>query len=250
MQLECLGCDALARIVYLCAAQSPHIIDVELLRLGLHIKSSDLRAKLQERIDATTEQGYDALVLAYGLCGQSTAGLTARDIPVVVPRAHDCITLFLGSRERYKEQFENYPGTYWYTLDYMQRNEHSGVSLSLGSDMETNMHEVYEEYVAKYGQDNADYLMEVMGAWQSHYQRAVFIDMGIGDSTQVEAQTKDEATRRGWTFERMSGDLVLIRRLLAGDWENDFLILEPGQQLIMSYDDNIISCGKAEHPDS
>jgi hypothetical protein len=242
MKLKCLGCDALARIVYLCAAQSPHIVDVELFQLGLHNDPADLRARLQERIDATTGQEYDALVLAYGLCGQSTHGLIARDIPLVIPRAHDCITLFLGDRERYSQEFRNNPGTYWYTLDYIERKDSAGTTLSLGSGMDTDIDAVYDEYVEKYGEDNANYLMEVMGAWKSHYQRAVFIDMGIGDGTSVEAEARDEADRRGWTFERVTGDLILIRRLLGGDWNGDFLTLEPGQRIAMTYDDHIIGC--------
>jgi len=246
MKLKCLGCDALARIVYLCAAQSPHIVDVELFQLGLHNDASDLRARLQGQIDATAGQGYDAIVLAYGLCGQATAGLIARDIPLVIPRAHDCITLFLGDRERYQDEFKNHPGTFWYTLDYVERKDSSSTTLSLGSGLETDIDAVYDEYVEKYGVDNADYLMEVMGAWQSHYKRAVFIDMGVGDGKAVEAVAQNEATRRGWSFERVSGDLVLIRRLLAGDWETDFLLLEPGQKITMTYDNNVIGCVKLD----
>lgn len=40
---------------------------------------------------------------------------------LVIPRAHDCITLYLGSRQRYLEQFNARPGTYWYSLDYLER---------------------------------------------------------------------------------------------------------------------------------
>jgi hypothetical protein len=244
MRLKCLACDALARIVYLCAAQSSHIVDVELFQLGLHNDPSDLQARLQEKIDATTGLGYDAIALAYGLCGQATAGLIARDIPLVIPRAHDCITLFLGHRERYKDEFENHPGTYWYTLDYMERKDGGSTALSLGSGSDTDINAVYDEYVEKYGVDNADYLMEVMGAWQSHYQRAVFINMGVGDSAAVEAEAQSEATKRSWNFERVTGDLVLVRRLLAGDWETDFLLVEPGQQITMTYDDDVVGCMK------
>ena len=246
MRLKCLGCNALARIVYLCAAQSPHIVDVELFQLGLHNNPSDLRARLQRHIDAVAGQSYDAVVLAYGLCGQATAGLVARDMPVVIPRAHDCITLFLGDRQRYQQEFEKLPGTYWYALDYIERRDGTGTTLSLGSGVEADIEAVYEEYVEKYGKDNADYLMEVMGAWQSHYQRAVFIDMGVGDGAAVEARARDEATRRGWIFERIMGDLVLIRRLLAGDWETDFLVIEPGQQISMTYDNHIVGCRRIE----
>jgi len=231
----------------LCAAQSPHIVDVQLLRRGLHNNPPDLRAQLQAHIDTATGEGYDAVVMAYGLCGQATAGLVARDTQVVVPRAHDCITLFLGSRERYQDQFENNKGTYWYTLDYMERRDDTPHStLALGSGMDTDLDAVYDEYVEKYGQENADYLMEVMGAWQQHYQRAAFIDMGVGDGTTIEQQAQADAARRGWVFERVAGDLVLIRRLLAGDWENDFLILQPGEQLTITYDANIIGCVLAD----
>jgi hypothetical protein len=242
MKLKCLGCEALARAIYLCAARSPHIIDLEILRLGLHKDPDDLRRRLQARIDAASGQECDALVMVYGLCGQSTAGLTAGDVPLVIPRAHDCITLFLGARQRYHEQFTQCPGTYWYALDYIERSDGS-TTLSLGSEADQDIRAEYDEYVAKYGEDNANYLMEVMGAWRNHYQRAAFIDMGVGDSTAVEAKARDEAARRGWTFERLAGDLILIRRLLEGDWETDFLILQPGQTIAMTYDEEVVGCG-------
>lgn len=245
MRLKCIGCEVLARPIYLCAAHSPHIVDVEMLRRGLHNTPLNLRAQLQTQIDETVGQGYDAVVLAYGLCGQATAELVARDTPLVIPRAHDCITLFLGSRQRYNEQFQSHSGTYWYTLDYIERNDNSGSALALGSGTDTQLEAVYQEYVEKYGQDNADYLMEAMGAWQNHYKRAAYIDLGVGDGTAVEAQAQADAARRNWTFDRVAGDIVLIRRLLEGDWDQDFLVLQPGQQLKMTYDEAIIGCALA-----
>jgi hypothetical protein len=84
--------------------------------------------------------------------------------------------------------------------------------------------------------------MEVMGAWQTHYKRAALIDLGVGDIGAVENRARGDAARRGWTFDRVAGDLVLIRRLLNGDWADDFLVLEPGQQVAMTYDDSVIGC--------
>lgn len=241
MRLKCITCEALARPVYLCAAQSPHIVDVELLQRGLHNHPVSLRESLQARVDAAGS-AYDAVVFVYGLCGQATAGLVAGPVPLVIPRAHDCITLFLGSRTRYQEQFENYPGTYWYAQDYIERDDGSGSALSMGVGSDNDLDGVYEEYVQKYGKENADYLMEVMGAWQQHYKRAAFIDMGVSDGAGVEARAQAEAKRRGWTFERVKGDLMLIRRLIQGDWANDFLVVPPGQQVAMTYDENVIGC--------
>ena len=175
MRLKCLSCEALARVVYLCAAHSPHIVDVELFRLGWHRDPDDLRQRLQGSIDAAQGEDYDAIVMGYGLCGRATAGLKAVDIPLIIPRAHDCITLFLGGRERYKTEFEDNPGTYWYVRDYIERADGS-TSLSLGAEMGGDADALYHEYVEKYGQDNAQYLMEVMGAWQENYNRAAFIE--------------------------------------------------------------------------
>jgi hypothetical protein len=97
--------------------------------------------------------------------------------------------------------------------------------------------------------ENADYLMEVMGAWQQHYQRAVYIDLGISNGSNVEKKAQDEAARRGWSFERLAGDLNLIRDLLEGNWQEmetqanqRFLIVPPGQRVSMTYDERVIDC--------
>jgi hypothetical protein len=241
VKIKCIACEVLARPIYLCAARSAHIIDIELVKKGLHEQPILLRAHLQKSIDAADTSGYQAILLGYGLCGLATSGLQARSIPLIIPRAHDCITLFLGSRQRYMEQFEKEPGTYWYAQDYIERSENTHTSLSMGSGSDIDMQSVYEEYVQKYGTDNADYLMEVMGAWKQHYHRAAFIDMGVSDGSQVESTAQDEAARRGWNFERLAGDLVLIRRLLDGDWHDDFLEVPPGQQVRMVNDENILT---------
>jgi hypothetical protein len=205
----------------------------------LHERPVELRSTLQEKIAEADGDRYDAVALAYGLCGKATAGLVASGKPLVLPRAHDCITLFLGSRNRYQDQFENNPGTFWYAQDYIERDDGTGTEFAMGATGE-NLQEKYQEFVSKYGEDNADYLMEVMGAWREHYERAAFIDMGVADASGIEKQAREEAARRGWSFERVTGDLILLNRLLAGDWNEDFLVLEPGQQVDMSNDSSVI----------
>jgi hypothetical protein len=116
----------------------------------------------------------------------------------------------------------------------------------MGSGTDTDLEAVYGEYIDKYGRENADYLMEVMGAWQKHYRRAVYIDLDpagpVGDAGGVEARAQADAARRGWSFERIAGELALIRRLLQGEWEQDFLIVPPGSAVRMTYDEGVIDC--------
>jgi hypothetical protein len=86
LRLKCLACEALARITYLCAAQSPHLVDLTMYEIGLHNRPGELKAKLQAAIDETDPTKYDAVVMVYGLCGQATLGLQARHVPLVIPK--------------------------------------------------------------------------------------------------------------------------------------------------------------------
>jgi hypothetical protein len=243
MRLLALTCEVLARSVYLCAARSPHVVDVRLNRRGLHDDPPNLRALLQDEIDGTGAP-YDAVVLAYGLCGGATAGLRAGSVPLVVPRAHDCITLFLGDRVRYQKEFMANPGTYWYVQDYLERTDEGSPFGGVGAVSDEVARTTYEEYVVKYGEDNAAYLMEVLGGWRSHYDRAAFVDMGLAAppvAAEAEARARDDAERRGWRFERMAGELLLIKSLIDGSWDPaDHLVIEPGEFLAMSYDEDVI----------
>jgi len=242
MRLYAIACDVVARPVYLCAARSPHVVDIRLFERGLHNEPKDLRSRLQAAIDEAPATA-DAVVLGYGLCGGATAGIVARDRPVVLPRAHDCITLFLGARERYAREMTDGPATYWYVADQLERNDGYRASvggLAIGSDTDAQVEATRAEYVARYGEDNADYLMEVLGGWRVHYGRAAFVSMGVADEAASEAAAREEAERRGWAFERVEGSMVLLRRLIDGDWDEDMLVLQPGERLAMSYDDGVV----------
>ena len=243
MRLKVVGCEVLARQLYYIAALSPHVIDIELLAKGLHNEPDVLRAEVQRRVEATDPEVYDALLLAYGLCSNSIAGVRHPGLQMVVPRAHDCITLYLGSAERYAAEFREHPGTYWYAPDYMERNT-KGTDRTVGlgaSGDDAQVARTYEEYVARYGQDNADYLMEIMGAWQAHYQRAAYIDTTDMPLPDYSERAQEVAGRRGWAFERLAGSIVLLRDLLEGRWDEErFLTVPPGEAIQPSNDQRII----------
>lgn len=239
-QFLALTCEALARSIYAIAATAPHTVTIDLFRQGLHNTPKLLRRTLQEQIDAVPAGEYDAILLVYGMCGTSTIGLSAHHTPLVIPRAHDCITLYLGSRGRYDEEFEAHPGTYWYSLDYMERNRDLNAA-GLGAMNLGVMEEVYADYVEKYGQDNADYLMEVMGEWGQHYDRAVYIDMGSGDGHDYEQIAREQAGRRGWIFERRQGNRRLLELLVNGEWPDDeFLVVPSGYTIVQQAGDGLI----------
>jgi hypothetical protein len=252
MRIKAITCEVFARAVYLNAALSSNIIDVTLVDKGLHDVARSLREELQGHVDATPAGQYEAIVLVYGLCNRALEGVQARTIPLVLPRAHDCITLYLGSRRRYDAEFRATPGTFYYSDDYLERGgtqskrgspEGSPRIIALGAT--TPINETYEELVARFGEDNAQYLMEVLGSWRQHYQRAAYIDTGLGKSGAYREQAERDAAERGWRFDLLRGDLDLIRRLLAGAWDDDFLVVQPGQRIVATYDERIVAAEQA-----
>ena len=243
MKIKLISCEALAREFYFAAAISPHVIDSELLPFGLHNTPDELRATIQASIDSAQGKGYDAIILGYGLCSRGTAEIRARSIPIAIIRMHDCITAFLGSRQRYSTEFGAHPGTYYYSPGWIERKE---------GDMEqgfTDIHdqyyaERYREYVEKYGEDNAKFLIEQEQQWYTNYTRAVFIDMGIGATENYREFTQNLAKGHGWEYSELDGDMSLIKKLANGDWESeDFLLVQPGQMVMESFDELVLKSG-------
>jgi hypothetical protein len=243
-RLRAICCEILYREACLIAANSPNIIDLEFMPKGLHDAGPDeMHRALQARIDAVPPNVYHAVVLGFGLCSNGTAGLTARQVPVVVPRAHDCITLFLGSKEAYQAYFNQHPGTYFRTTGWHERDfcfQHAGASQRLGTD------KTYEEYVHLYGKENADFIAQVLGSWKRNYNRLVYVDVGIASFLPYAAEAEREALEQGWTFERLAGNLALVEALLSGPWLSDqFLVLQPGQRLVPAGNGQVIAAAGA-----
>ncbi|MGL4943976.1 MAG: DUF1638 domain-containing protein [Thermoguttaceae bacterium] len=238
MRLRLIACEVLFRELCHLISRSPHRIDATFLPKALHdIGCVAMRQRLGEAIAEVDETQYDAIILGYALCNGGIVGLKTQSIPLVIPRAHDCITLLLGDRHRYHRYFFEHPGTYFKSTGWIERGD---FTTSPAGGMAASCE--WESMVAKYGEENARYIIEQMTS-MTHYSRMAFIATGIEPSDAGERETERLAAERGWEYERLTGDLDLLRRLVDGDWNNsnegctnDFFVLAPQEAMTYCYD--------------
>lgn len=246
MRLKLIVCEVFKRE---CELLSPRFGDASqqvYMPFGLHGTPETLRKKLQEEIDLTPAGSFEAIVLLYGLCSNALAGLRARTMPLVIPRAHDCIALLLGSKERYAREFRRQPGTYWYSCGWIENklagNGETPGESGIQSLQKAEANRRYQQYAARFGEDNARYLMEQEAQWRQHYSRLVYIHRDVGRSDFYRGYTQSLAKKEGWKFEEMAGEDRLLQQLLHGEWpQEDFVVIGPGQQSVATWDDRILS---------
>ena len=232
MRLKLISCEVLYREMCAAVARSAHQVDIQFLPKGLHdLGGESMRARLQEAADGVDPTRYEAVLLGYALCGNGVAGLVSRAVPLVIPRAHDCIALLLGGRDRYQCYFENHPGVFFRSTGWLER----------GQDLDQAAPYTLEALIARYGEDNGRYLFEQFNGYQRNYRQLAYIATGLEPDGGFEQQACEEAAGRGWQFETIRGDLRLFERLVAGGWdENDFLVVPPGWRVRPTYDGAII----------
>jgi hypothetical protein len=207
-------------------------VSLRCLAMGLHQSSATtLHDALQSEIDAADG---DAVVIAYGLCNGGIVGLKARGVPLVLPRAHDCIGLLLGT-QRYRAELERAPDTYFQSAGWLAAGETRQPEFTFGPN--TNV--TREALIARYGEDNADYLLEQFDGFTRHYDRLAFIATVEEPVWQRKAEAL--AADRGWRFERLPADLGWLRALIDGPWDGeDFLIVRPGECVVRTGDEQLI----------
>ncbi len=230
MKYKVICCDVLEEEIKFVSSETGHRYEFEFTKKARHEKPEEMRPSIQEIVDES--QNYDAILLGYGLCGNAIAGIKARNIPLVVPKAHDCCTLFLGSREKFNTLFKGRESMGWGSTGYCRRDgdylRNSETGSLIGYDR------TYDDFVEEYGKENADYIWETIHPKRDSNE-VMFINVPETFDEGVFNEFKEEAVKDGREVFIENGSIELIRKFIEGNWDNDFLIVEPGCEISAVY---------------
>ena len=220
-----LSCNVLDREVRHFLAGQAHVRGCDFFPMGLHDQPTSLRERLQSAIDTIEAEKpeIEVIVLVYALCGQGTRGLGGRRCTLVVPKAHDCMTLYLGSRERFAACNAANHGLYWYAPGWQRERRVPGPERRAW---------LHEQYSRKFDEDDVEFLLEQDDQSLAPYNTAAYTDLGVVEVDAFRQHAKDCASFQGWKFQEFPGDPSLLRDLLAGAWDDQrYLIVPPGKRV-------------------
>jgi N-methylhydantoinase A/oxoprolinase/acetone carboxylase beta subunit len=227
-----ISCAVLARDIKEVAREMDLAPEYKFLEAGLHENPHKLNTQVQEAVDQIDAKGdADRIIIGYGVCGKGTVGLNSRNVTLVIPKVHDCISLFLGGDAAYQAQFKKYPGTYYLSAGWCEEKAEP-VSRRRGRAWFGDRQLVYEDVKNAHGRAAADQTFAFLNSWQKNYQRAAFIETRSGQAARYEQMAKDMADEYGWRFERIKGDQGLIRQMLTATKSTaGILVVPPGHTI-------------------
>lgn len=231
--LALIACRAVAAEVGHLARDATHVVRREFLELEWHDRPAELHRQLAAAVArAEADARINAIALAYGLCGRALVGLAPRRCRVVVPRAHDCVTLLLGSKERYAARMESEPGTYWFSPGWARGGR------SAGPDREAALR---RDYAERFTSEQIEALLEFEREGLAQHQHGAYVDHGLPGDEACRARAACDARALGWSFDAQAGDASLLRDLILGPWDEErFLVVAPGEQIAQAVDERIL----------
>lgn len=183
------------------------------LEQSLHRTPEKMKPAIQDEINKAEQWDGDAIILGYGLCSNGALGIKANRHPIVIPRVHDCIAMFLGSPERYMEEHRKEPGTYYLTKGWIEEGKSP-----LG---------VYEEYCRRYPKETAEW---VIREELKNYTRIALVETELGISEAHRKHALENARFFNLKYEEIKGSLAFFKKMLRGPWDKDFILLRPGEE--------------------
>jgi hypothetical protein len=156
-EIHIVACETLKPEISLVMRSRGCAYPIAWVESGKHVWPDKLHVAVQETIDKIP-RSYTTILLVFGFCGNAMVGIKANGRRLVLPRAADCIPLFLGSQ---KKRDEYGVDTYFFTEGYL--------------NSESSFATEYNVYVTRYGEKRG---LSITKKMMEHYKHITVIDTG------------------------------------------------------------------------
>ncbi len=119
--------------------------DIEYLEIESHNDPHKLSKMIQKKIDES--QNDSKILLIYGLCGNALLDIQARKTPVYIVKVHDCLSILLGSKERFMALFQDRFSAGWSYYLKSLFNPPKDIYVSFQMDKEKTYEKKYKEVI-------------------------------------------------------------------------------------------------------
>ncbi|SMC85462.1 Protein of unknown function [Desulfocicer vacuolatum DSM 3385] len=189
--------------------------DIHYLDTDLHRTPARIPEILQAKVDEISHR-YGTVILGYGLCSNGVVGVKARQCPLIIPRVHDCLDLFLGFVGKGKSRIGLGTAHYYLT---------PGTIINKKDPLAIMEY----EYVPKMGQKTSEWGMKEE---LKHYTHFALITSPGTDMEAVKDQAQKNADFFDMTLEEVESDLAFFKQTLYGPHDPEyFLHISPGEAI-------------------
>lgn len=206
----------------------------------LHNTPNIMRIRLQEEIDKVSSD-YDKIILSYGLCSNGVVGLKSKTHEIIIPRVDDCISLFLGSKERYIEEFKKDPATYYLCKGWIEYGGDPYRAYLVWTGRDKHLPKGWflnkEVYGKNYDEATAMMLFVEM---LKNYKRVVLINNDDLEKIHFDYAKEmvdfmTEALGRETVLEEIKGSSRFLKKLINCEWDDkNFLRVQPGVEILQN----------------
>lgn len=221
--------------------QNHNDLDCAFMEQHLHDTPDTMRVKLQEEIDKVGDE-YKNIILIYGQCSNGVVGLKSDKHEIIIPKVDDCISLFLGSKERYIEEFKKDPATYYLCKGWIEYggDPYRGYLIWTGQEdkIPKEWFRARERYGKKYDEPMAKFLITEM---LKNYKRVVLINNDDiekihRDYAEDMVASMSDILEKEIELKEIKGSSRLLKMLVDGNWDNNEVIrIKPGQEILQEY---------------
>jgi hypothetical protein len=221
---------------------NPNSPEFVFLEQHLHDNPDAMRMKLQEEIDKVTDD-YGAIILYYGLCSNGVVGLKSDKHEIIIPRVDDCISLFLGSKKRYAEEFKKNPGTYYLCKGWIEYGSDPYRGYLVVTDQEDKIPEGFLKDKNRYGNKKypKDVSRRIFAEMVRNYKKVLLIDNDDIEKVHLDYAKQmvsfmSEILNEEVSLVEVKGSKRLLKKLISGSWESDEILrIKPGQEVRQDY---------------